>query len=359
MEAVPAEDKPEKISFFEKAKFAITAVGLIGTAVTAATYFGFKPEKKKLLQLEYLSKASLVNKLTAPGEDIKVTYRGNQVEQLTVVAARFSNSGEIPVDSSDIKDGAFPSITFLPTDRIIRAEIKNRFPSNLVATLSETNNVTRIEHGLMNPGDWLDIQLFIGGDYSDALRLPPVSYRISGIQNPITKYPSSKTQSTRNYLFGMSRTGQYGALILASVLPVLAFFAVIGLTGYIFSSYRSVDRALSLLTEVREKYRDAAPPSTITQMEIRNTLARAPSPLGVKMEKYLLRLDCEPRSDESTQAYTHRITKELSRTVIPKTNYERVKLIGLDTLFSVLFSAALCWGASIVVADAWQRVLYP
>jgi hypothetical protein len=171
----------------EKFKLIAAVIGIASPILAFATFLGLKPEKRKALEWEYLSKSSLVNPSAAAVEKIEVSYEQRKIKQLTVISARLVNVGAIPIDGNDVKDGAFPTVTFTNGVNVIGAEIKDRTPSNLKAAITFGTNYVRLEHGLLNPTDSVLLQLVLEGDPGELTSLPPVAYRISGITTPTTR----------------------------------------------------------------------------------------------------------------------------------------------------------------------------
>ena len=67
----------------EQIKLILTIVGVLSPIIALATFLGFKPEKRKALEWEYVAKGSLVDPSVVSVEKIKVVYDGREITQLT------------------------------------------------------------------------------------------------------------------------------------------------------------------------------------------------------------------------------------------------------------------------------------
>jgi hypothetical protein len=108
-------------------------------------------------------------------------------------------------------------------------------------------NTLRIEHGLLNPGDSVSIEILFEGDPGDINQLPPVSYRIADILEPITKYLSNRPLKFQVTYFPLSRLWETILVILTSFIPLV----LIGISIGLLSDVRK--RALISKREIRNR----------------------------------------------------------------------------------------------------------
>jgi hypothetical protein len=83
------------------------------------------------------------------------------VTNLSKIAIRYSNSGAIPIESKDIEN---PLTLDFSNSLVLDAKIVEKHPANLQTDISFTNNLVTIKHGLLNPGDLLQIETLCDGD---------------------------------------------------------------------------------------------------------------------------------------------------------------------------------------------------
>jgi hypothetical protein len=94
----------EKLSWSDRIRTTGSFASAIALLFAVATYIGIKPEKKKQIEWQYQSVSTLVNR-TGIGNNIEVMLGPRKLEQVTAVTAKLSNTGEIPVDATEVKDG--------------------------------------------------------------------------------------------------------------------------------------------------------------------------------------------------------------------------------------------------------------
>jgi len=200
----------------EKIKIVGTVVGIVSAVAAVATFIGFKPEKRKVIEWEYVSKSSLVNPATSATEKIQVFYDARQIKQLTVITAKLSNTGSLAVDGSD---EMYPVVKF--SEKVIRADTKEPNRLGIRAEARFDEHSVEIRHGLLNPGDSIPIEILIEGDPGKITAFPPVLYRISGIEQPVTRYPAAVQARVGVAYFNFARPLEYLILIFVSFAPVL------------------------------------------------------------------------------------------------------------------------------------------
>jgi len=223
-----SEPKRESGSLSEKIKLIATIIGIASPILALLTFVGLKPDKTKLLEWEYISKSTLVNSSAESVDKIEVAYSGRKIKQLTAISGRLSNVGSLPIDSSDVKDGAYPEIHF-PSE-VISAEMKGANRNGIKASVKTSGTSVFIEHGLLNPGDSIAVSLLVEGDFPDTNALPKVNFRILGIEEPSTRYPATKVDRASVVFFSFSKPIEFIVLIAASCsfLLCIAFVAVGG-----------------------------------------------------------------------------------------------------------------------------------
>ena len=221
---------------------------ILGLAV--AIYFGVKAKEKKALEIDYLGKLSLATYALGYGEKLKIQYDNQSVNNLTKIAIRVSNAGQIPIEQRDIEK----PITFpIPNAKVLDASIVEKFPANMVVQAKFDTNGVQLIHGLMNPGDFIRFEILCEGE----AKWPTPEFRISGVSVASVNILESKQRVAKITLFDFPKTTDYFVLVLSSILPALLTLAGIG--GF-FSAFSGVFKQP---TGMEQKIDDALSPKKI------------------------------------------------------------------------------------------------
>lgn len=311
-----SEDKTSgnKSSWFEQLKSIVPIFGPLSFLLALATFIGFKPEKGKQLEWYYSSKSSLINTSAASSDKIAISYDGQKIRQLSVIAARLTNSGNLPIEAADVKDGAFPTVTFPSGSAVIGAQIKNRLPPNLRADVIHGTNFVRVEHGLLNPSDFIEVQILLEGETGDIKTLPEASFRIAGITKAITRFPSDTTSSVRPAYFSMPRGLEYFILFFASsatlVLLIVSVAFSIDAVNAAFPK-RSLDKKLSnaIYSAFSNLDKDQQTPGELQVLVASKLHAVLDAPFDAMAHS--LALQMPPLRGETAQQFRERLLQEL------------------------------------------------
>ena len=118
----------------------------------------------------------------AIGDDLKVTYKGQEVTDLTVVILVFANDGGVPIASTDFETSI--SVAFKAQARILTAEAIASTPADLAPVISHDSQELTIAPLLLNPKDTFSVAVLLQGLQVRQPRdlFPKASARISGVK---------------------------------------------------------------------------------------------------------------------------------------------------------------------------------
>jgi hypothetical protein len=279
---------------------------LIAVIVAVATFLGLQPSKKKLLEWEYVAKNTLVNPSIGPVEKIEINYDGQKIDQLTAISGRLVNSGQVPISSNPDELEEPPQLEFSDQTRIIGATITSRKNANgttisdLKASCVITDNILRIDHGLLNPGDSVYVQILLQGDPGDIDQLPQVTYRIANIIEPSTRYPESKSEKPNPVFFDFSKSINFLLLLFSTLLPLMMIGASL------FVAWESIKK-LSVRSDLTERI--TALENYLKNLDIERVL------LSAEMDKkhMLLKALCFTPVNENWLVNSEEIEGELNK----------------------------------------------
>ena len=350
---VKAKDK----AFGEKIKLVATIIGIVSPILALATFIGIKPEKRESLEWEYVSKSSLVNTSAASSDKIEVTFEGRKVKQLSVITARLFNSGSLPIDSSNVKDDAYPTIVFPSSINVISAEIKSRTPNGLKVEVHYNASQVRVEHGLLNPGDSVNLQILLEGDPGDITSLPNVNYRISGILNPSTRFPSPPARRVGIAYFQLSPLSEYILLITASLLPVI--LVMLGAFGLV-QTFKQGAFPERKIADAFKRVLAAKTLPTTSVSDLKEAVAQAmysglSSPLDKRVRDFIKNLDVSKA--QSREQWLENIPRELQERFTPTTIWGRLQALNRTEFFIGLCCFVFGVASALILTGSWYRII--
>jgi hypothetical protein len=340
-------------NFGEKIKTVAAGLAIVSAVVAVASFIGFKPERKKLLEWEYVSKSSVVNPAAPGTEKIQILYENRRIKQLTVVTARLTNIGSIPIDESDVKDGVFPSVRFSNTT-VISAETKEANRPAIKASAAFDDHSVRIQHGLLNPGDSIPVQILLEGDPGEVTRLPQVVYRIAGIGDSVTRYPSTNTPRVGVAFFTFTRWFEYLVIIVATFTPLLGLMAVAAVAASSIDDMYP-ERALRRLENSPELVVSQDPGSSLNEVVAKAVTKRLPMRLAGQAEQVFATL---PRkSGEEMEDYVKRSVQALRERILTIGWWDRLQLIDGANILAFFVFLLITAALGLVLFAAWVRLV--
>lgn len=145
-------------------------VGVLGITVGVVLYQRSKKEKKPQVRMRSFNLISMsVTQLKS--DKVKVTYSGEEVEDLTVTNIAFWNSGKEPIRREDIASTEPIRITAMNGCRILEADvIQTNNPSNNLKCDLFGNDKVLTSFEYLEKGDGAVIQVFHTGQNNDDLQ---------------------------------------------------------------------------------------------------------------------------------------------------------------------------------------------
>ena len=350
----------ETAAWRERLKLLLAVFGTLGPIIAIAAFLGLQPEKRKALEWEYVAETSVVN-ASASNLSITVLYGGRQIQQLTTVSARLANTGGAPIQETDVESTAggrkYPSVDFGSTKaKVLNCDITGSNRPNITASCAVADNSVRLEHGLLNPGDSISVEIRLEGDPGDIHHLPRVTYRIAGIPSESTRYPSAGDTPVRVALLSMPLALEWAVLAVASALPIasLFLFGAVYRTAY-QAAFPPLSKTTDLIRQVLAGLDKNAGPADLQAQAARVVHASLPGPIDRRAQSAIEELVLVV--NESPDAFINRAEAAASSALYRSPLRERLKAINGFEI--VLGSLALLMGiaASLVVGAAWVRAV--
>jgi hypothetical protein len=152
---------------------AVSAVVAI-VALVATAYLSIRAERNKALTLRYLGQRPLLSLQRQPTQPLEVMLRGERLQAPWLLSARIENTGNQPIEAKDIEK---PLELSFGSGRIVGAEVVGKRQTAIDTTVRFDERRVTVEHGLLNPGDWVAFDVLFDGE--PGARSP--SLRVSGV----------------------------------------------------------------------------------------------------------------------------------------------------------------------------------
>jgi len=124
------------------------AVAIISLIVQGYSLFWNKDYK--MISVTRLSDSSFLEKISKSDENLEVFYNGKPVASPRLFSAKYSNTGTLPIEASDIEQPL--KLTF-GSAKLIGASISKTVPPGIKASVSIKGNNFILSHSLLNPGE--------------------------------------------------------------------------------------------------------------------------------------------------------------------------------------------------------------
>src|SRR5262245_14763372 len=301
----------------------------------------WRTHPRKVLEVTYIAKLSLVNPAGA-SEKVRVTYDGQYVKNLTKLSARVSNIGDTPIEKRDIEE---PLVFTLQSGAVLAAEIVSTQPSGLRVGKTHDPRSVRLDHGLLNPGDSIALEILTDGDPG----WPSASARVSGVQALSVTIPSTDgTGPPRIAWFRLSRQTEYSILTISSVAVVgMLVVSAVAMREILLSA---IFPMVFYRGKINQAFREAEsfPPSEVQTKLAERLWMLLPSGVDNAVRDTITSLKAIP--GETTAGFLERVRRELRSFKNLLQRLRRVKIV--DTLiFVAIVAAAVSCG--LIVAGAW------
>lgn len=220
----------------------IQGAGLVAAivAILVTVFFSIRSERSKELSITILAKRPLLSvEASTPNSGLEVRLKGEPVTSPWLVSLKVENTGELSIEERDIES---PLKLLFQGGKPISAETQSRSDRSISSTsVIDASSIT-IRHKLLNPGDWIAVDILFDGEPS----IPPTALtRISGVTSPKTFSLKPTPDNKKRFIpFGLPIPVVYTALVLVSAL------ALVLAVGGIALAYQTTSQ---LVTTPREK----------------------------------------------------------------------------------------------------------
>lgn len=189
-------------------------VGVLATVIVGviSIILVLKERNKKALSYELVSHTSLVSVKKEVKDKLSIAYEGKPISQLTLNLIRLINSGNTPITTSDFVRP--PTILFDESSEIISAEVSDKKPTGLEATVTYNSTQVTINPTLLNSGDSLEIKILSSGQGN----ITSVNGRIVGVRE-IANFAGHKSLYLVTAIGGLL-LAMIGELLGVTVLPL-------------------------------------------------------------------------------------------------------------------------------------------
>jgi hypothetical protein len=182
-------------------------LGILGLVLTAFIFI--TQTQKKSISYELISSSPIISVLDEFKDNFEIKYKGNLVEDLSLIVIKCFNSGNVPIEEQDYSRPLL--IDFGDQAELISVNVIEEIPANLGVVLKHDKSSVTVHPLLMNKRDTFLLQILVSKYKSLS-----VSGRISGVQR-INRIDTGIDNQT-------SRKSSLILAIAASFLSLLAGF---------------------------------------------------------------------------------------------------------------------------------------
>lgn len=160
-------------------QFAGALLALITLGVTV--YLFFFGQQFKALQVVILANTSLVEVEQSIAQNIKISYKGDDISNLSLVQLKLENIGSKAVLETDyVRPIKF---SFPAQSKIIEASITESNPPNVGMSIQSNQNIATLSQVLLNPKDRVIIRFLIANTPTQNSNIPfDIDARIVEVQ---------------------------------------------------------------------------------------------------------------------------------------------------------------------------------
>lgn len=131
--------------------------GSIGTI--AAIIITVVLRRRKELSFKIITFSSLISVDNVLEDTVKILFQGNPIEDLHLIILRFTNSGNLPIKSTDFKKPL--GFSFGENSWVLECNIIDKNPQSLEPVVEKRKNGVIISPLLLNPKDSVKIKLLV------------------------------------------------------------------------------------------------------------------------------------------------------------------------------------------------------
>ena len=194
-------------------------IGLIITIILAlfAVYYPDQ-QNQKSFGYKFLSYYQTIEKDSLIKNELKISYKEKELENLYSILIEFQNSGNSPIRSGDFESDL--SLNFGSTAKVVSASISKTIPDEIPISLNFNDSIISIKPTLLNSQDKFILQIFTTGES----KLPTIQSRIAGI-NKIVENPDIKVEYKKdNFIIWLDGVTGCLLIILSAMFVSFIFF---------------------------------------------------------------------------------------------------------------------------------------
>ena len=137
---------------------------------------------RKSLGYEIISNTPLLTMKEELEGKLQILYEGTSIRNAQLIVIKIINSGNVPIAASDYERPL--QFVFDTGAKILSAEVTEKVPDNLLATITSRDNAIVLEPTLLNGKDSITVKALV----SDYQKKPKADARIIGVKSvrPIT-----------------------------------------------------------------------------------------------------------------------------------------------------------------------------
>ena len=200
--------------------------GVVISAILAiiAIIVGIKQNRKKKLSYNVLFSEPLLNFDKKLQNDLNVTYKGQEVEQLNVFQIKFINDGKVPIRRDDFDEPI--ECLFYNCKTFFDIELTDSNPKNLRINVDQKDKRLIIQPTLINPNDSFTLRITFDGED----RKYNLSARIEGIEKLSVQANDVSDKVARTIFVAISAFTGILVVVFSNSLKDLIFLISIGAT---------------------------------------------------------------------------------------------------------------------------------
>jgi hypothetical protein len=217
------------MSFISDPTFQFTVVIIVPILSLIVVIFAYlRRFAKPSLSYKVINIIPLLDFRKEVSDKLRITYESEEVEDATVLLIHFANTGNVKVDSSDIKK---PITCIFEKDvKVLKAEITEGKAKNLGINITTKDNSVTINLELLNPKESFTIKIIT----SKSFKLPlMMDYRIVGISKIKEITPKFTGFRVFLYVYAYTLIALFGGIYGYSSAKnnIFVWIAITGLVG--------------------------------------------------------------------------------------------------------------------------------
>jgi hypothetical protein len=138
-------------------EFAGFLLALVTIVVTIVIYM--RQRQRKKVSYTVLSSVPLLSVKEEIKGNLQILFNGKPIQQVQLVEVKIINSGNIPIQKTDYEHPI--SLSFGKTAQILSAEVKEKIPRNIDATIGIKEGKIILEPTLLNGGDSVILKMLV------------------------------------------------------------------------------------------------------------------------------------------------------------------------------------------------------